>query len=121
MTNRDEEPKGEKELTLTPTKWTEVGKEVNEDGKECQCNDVVTSEGGRSLPNFNFTSTAKNFNLTLSVTAFLINDHVCTGVRPARCWTARVKVFVTSSLGLVTWSIGMLREGETRPNQSNLL
>ena len=72
VTNRDEEPLGEKELTLTPTKWTEVGKVVNEDGKECQCNDVVTSEGGRSLPSFSFTSTTKKFNLTLPITAFLI-------------------------------------------------
>ena len=61
MTNRDEEPLGEKELTLTPTKWTEVGKVVNDigDGEECQCNDVVTSEGGRSVDSFNFTNTAK--------------------------------------------------------------
>ena len=59
VTNRDEEPQGEKEITLTPTKWTEVGKEVNEDGKECQCNDVVTSEGERSVDSFKFTDTAK--------------------------------------------------------------
>ena len=51
VTNRDEEPIGEKELILTPTKWTEVGKVVNE---ECQCNDVVTSEGGRSVDSFDF-------------------------------------------------------------------
>ena len=56
VTNRDEEPLGEKDLTLTPTKWTEVGKVVNE---ECQCNDVVTSEGGRSVDSFDFTNTAK--------------------------------------------------------------
>ena len=59
VTNRDEEPLGEKELTLTPTKWTEVGNVVNEDGEKCQCNDVVTSEGGRSVDSFNFTNTAK--------------------------------------------------------------
>ena len=59
VTNRDEEPLGEKDLTLTPTKWTEVGKVVNEDGEKCQCNDVVTSEGGRSVDSFDFTNTAK--------------------------------------------------------------
>ena len=58
VTYRYEEPQGEKELTLTPTKWTEVVKEVNEDGKECQCNDVVTSEGGRSADSLDFTNTA---------------------------------------------------------------
>ena len=55
VTNRDEEPLGEKELTLTPSKWTEVGNIVNEDREECQCNDLVTSEGGRSVDNFDFT------------------------------------------------------------------
>ena len=58
VTNRDEEPLGEKELTLTPTKWTEGRNVVNETRAECQCNDVVTSEGGRSVDSFEFTNTA---------------------------------------------------------------